>query len=243
MLFEEQLAAGNGIYTIHLRKTDGGPAMRLAEGRARAISPDGKWVLASAMQPKEELILMPTGAGDMRTIRCPGLESITWWSYFPDGERILLWGKQSGDSVRLFVRNLDDEALLPISPEGVRMPFAISPDGQRVAAIGPSDKIEIYSTDGSMHSSKLTSARPGERPIQWRPDGRALYIYEGQGARAKVWLIEIESGTREHVQDLCPADPAGVIDIGPVLMPRTGGGIAYGYRRLLMELYLVEGLL
>jgi hypothetical protein len=40
----------------------------------------------------------------------------------------------------------------------------------------------------------------------------------------------------------CPPDPAGVEYIGPVLPTPDGKAYAYGYRRLLSDPYLVEGL-
>jgi hypothetical protein len=39
-----------------------------------------------------------------------------------------------------------------------------------------------------------------------------------------------------------PPDPAGVEYVGPVLPTPDGKAYVYGYRRLLSDLYLVEGL-
>jgi hypothetical protein len=41
---------------------------------------------------------------------------------------------------------------------------------------------------------------------------------------------------------LSPPDPAGVLEISPVLMSADGRAYVYSYRRALDELYLVEGL-
>jgi hypothetical protein len=39
-----------------------------------------------------------------------------------------------------------------------------------------------------------------------------------------------------------PSDPAGVENIGPVLMTPDARTCVYGYHRMLADLYLVEGL-
>ena len=48
VLFTELLAGAAETGFMYLRQTDGAPAVRLSEGGARALSPDGKWVLCFA---------------------------------------------------------------------------------------------------------------------------------------------------------------------------------------------------
>ena len=60
--------AGAG-YSVYVRKTDGSPAVRLGEGAAQDLSPDGKWALAilhSASDP--QLVALPDAARERR--RC-----------------------------------------------------------------------------------------------------------------------------------------------------------------------------
>src|SRR5438876_649896 len=59
-------------YTSYLRKTDGSPAVRLGEGAAIALSPDGRWVLSILNSPRQTLLL-PTGAGEARVIDRHGI--------------------------------------------------------------------------------------------------------------------------------------------------------------------------
>src|SRR5262249_21231259 len=44
ILFEEEGDGGGPNYSIYIRSIDGGPAVRLGEGWAFSLSPDGKWV-------------------------------------------------------------------------------------------------------------------------------------------------------------------------------------------------------
>src|SRR5262249_55577893 len=46
VLFDESAEGGGPNYSVYLRKTDGSPAVRLGDGAAMAISPDGKWVIS-----------------------------------------------------------------------------------------------------------------------------------------------------------------------------------------------------
>lgn len=41
---------------------------------------------------------------------------------------------------------------------------------------------------------------------------------------------------------LLPSDPAGVNNIGPIVLTPDGKSYVYGYHRTLTDLYLVEGL-
>ena len=71
LLFEEQnIVTLGGNYRVYLRKVDGSPAVYLGGGRAFGLSPDGKWALAAAnaSDGAKALVLLPTGAGEPRTI-------------------------------------------------------------------------------------------------------------------------------------------------------------------------------
>src|SRR5262249_9448823 len=46
LLFSEAGEGGGAGYSVYVRRIDGSPAVRLGEGRAQALSTDGKWALA-----------------------------------------------------------------------------------------------------------------------------------------------------------------------------------------------------
>ena len=79
-------------------------------------------------------------------------------------------------------------------------------------------------------------------PVGWSADGRSLYVYQGGELPAKIYKLDIATGTRNLWKQLMPPDPAGVEYVGPILPSSDGMAYAYGYRRLLSDLYLVEGL-
>jgi DNA-binding beta-propeller fold protein YncE len=88
----------------------------------------------------------------------------------------------------------------------------------------------------------IAGIQEGEAPVAWSADGGSLYVYKGGELPAKVYRVEIATGKRTLWKQLMPPDPAGVEYVGPILPTPDGKAYAYGYRRLLSDLYLVEGL-
>ena len=89
VLLVEWGAAVGARRVAYLRSTDGSPAMRLGEGKPRALSPDGRWALVQ----RQDLQLVPTGVGEARALPVSGLE-IGWATWVPDGKRVLLFGRE-----------------------------------------------------------------------------------------------------------------------------------------------------
>src|SRR5262249_7686876 len=62
-LFFESGEGGGAGYSVYVRKTDGSPAVRLGEGAAGTLSPDGKWALSLIhVTSQPQLVVLPTGA-------------------------------------------------------------------------------------------------------------------------------------------------------------------------------------
>ncbi len=73
VLFYESGQGGGAGYTTFLRRTDGSPPVRVGSGCALGLSPDGRWVLSVSVGKPDHLDLTPTGPGENRTIRLPGV--------------------------------------------------------------------------------------------------------------------------------------------------------------------------
>jgi Tol biopolymer transport system component len=241
LLFREEGEAGGPSYAVYLRKTDGSPAVRLGDGQSLALSPDGKWALSSRGDNQTDLFLLPTGAGEPKQLDGHGIiHSAAHW--FPDGTRILFSGTESNHGVRLYVQDIATNKIEAISPEGTNgLSFALSPDGRLVAAVGPDGKGYLFPV-ASGEPKLIPGLLAGEAPVAWSADGRSLYIYRGGELPAKIYRLDIASGSRTLWKQLMPPDPAGVEYVGPILPAPDGTAYAYGYRRLLSDLYLVEGL-
>jgi len=243
VLFDEQNISVQGNYAIYLRGTDASPAVRLGEGQSLALSPDGKWALASTKSGTgTDLVLLPVGAGEPRKLPPTGMDTDAG-SFFVDGRRLLLWGHEPGHASRLYVLELPDGKPKPISPEGVSLLRwrALAPDGRTVVARAADGTLGLYPTDGG-EPRPFPGATREDVPIRWTADGRGLYVQRGPGVPARVDLLDVASGKRRPWRELTPPDPAGVLAIGPILLSADGRSYVYSYRRTVDDLFLVEGL-
>jgi hypothetical protein len=215
--------------------------VRLGDGIADALSPDGKWVLA---HHGAKLMLFPTGTGEPRELKLNGtFDAGAAW--MPDSRRAVAGGVVGQQGFRLHIIDTLDETTAPLTPEniwgGTARAFAVSPDGRFVAGMSADETIVIYPVDGS-EAVPLAAAEKGEVPIQWSADGASLLVYRPTALPASVYRIALAGGTRELWKEFMPADPAGVYKIAPVLVTPDGNGYAYTAMRTLSDLYVAEGL-
>ena len=246
LLFFECSDAFGSNYMTALRGLDGGDVMRLGPGEAQALSPDGRWALAILLQPESRLVLLPTGAGAVRRLapgRLAGYDAAAW---FPDGRRLLIAGHEPGRPPRCYVQALDGGAPRVVTPDGYRFPPAtdpVAPDGSRFVAIGPDDQVAIIPAGGGRPES-VAGLTPGDQPLRWGPDGRSLLVARQGALPAEVYRFDLAAGRkdRQPLRRILPADPAGVVAIGRVVLTPDARAYAYSYNRMIEELYVVDGL-
>jgi Tol biopolymer transport system component len=241
LLFSEQGEGGGMVPAVYLRRTDGSPAVRLGEGISTELSPDGKWALALETASPTQITLLPTGTGAPRPLTHDAINH-HWATWHPDGARIVFSGNEPGRGTRLYVQNLEGGAPRAFTPEGVRSVWhPIAPDGQAAAAVLAEGSASLYPIDGG-EPQPILGFLPGERPVRWSGDGRWLYVFRQGEVPARVNRIELATGRRDVWKELMPPDPAGVNLINPVLLTPDAKAYVYSYRRILSDLYLVEGL-
>ncbi len=228
-------------YATYIRQTDGSPAVLLGEGGAVALSPDGKWAIAQTQESPSQFKLLPTGAGEPRDLTKDNVNH-GWARWFPDGKRILFAADEPEKGVRFYVYDLASGKSQAISQEGVNgTAFAISPDSQQIAGIGPDQKGYLYPVGGG-DPHLIAGLNQSEQPITWSGDGQSLYIYQPGELPARVYRLDMKSGRRTLWKELMPSDPAGVENIGPIYMTPDAKTCVFGYHRNLADLYLVEGI-
>jgi hypothetical protein len=103
LLFGEYGEAGGTNYAVYVRRTDGSPAVRLGEGTAQALSPDGNWALCVTHASPEQIIMLPTKTGEPRTITHDAIDHVAV-GWHPDGKRIVFAGREPGHAVRLWIQ-------------------------------------------------------------------------------------------------------------------------------------------
>ncbi|HVR38509.1 MAG TPA: hypothetical protein VMU84_05385, partial [Thermoanaerobaculia bacterium] len=238
ILFNEPREGGGAKGGMYLRRLDDPAPVRIGEGLGDAISPDGKWVLGHA---GSKLTILPTGAGEARELKIEGSfdQGAVWLS---DSRRVVV-GHASG---QLTLVDTLDEKTTPLSPNGIWTAgiraFAASPDEKSVAGMNAGETIVLYPLDGTLTATPVNGVEKGEIPIQFSPDGLALYVYRPTALPAQVQRVDLATGTRTLWKEFSPADPAGVYKISPVLITRDGSAYAYDALRTLSDLYVAEGL-
>jgi Tol biopolymer transport system component len=239
--FDETGEAGGETGAVYVRGTDGSPAVRLGDGRTPTISPDGKWVLALSPSTRRGLMELPTGAGESHAISTGDIR-VQQAFFFPDAHHLLLVGSQTGHGLRLWVQDVDGGTPRPISPEGImaRRRQCISPDGKQVAARDPDGNIAIYPIAGG-ESSLVPGTQPGEEPVQWTPDGKALLVARRE-VPVRVFEITLASKKRTLLQSFTPADPTGLFGNAAPSFSRDLKSYVYAYQRITSDLYIVDGL-
>ena len=244
LLFDEQqdAAAQTGGYLAYVRRTDGSPAVLLGRARSLSLSPDGRRVLALGLGEPAPLLVLPTGAGAPRTIPTKGI-SWQWGGWMPDGRRAVVQGSEGGRAARLYVVDTDTGERRVFGPEGasLRNGDLVSPDGKTVAAIGPDGHVVLCALDGGQ-ARPAPGVEPEEVVIRWTADGRGLYVFRSSGVPVRVFRVDLATGRRDLWKEFSPPDPAGVYNIGPILLSADGKSYIYSYRRLLDDLYIVMGL-
>jgi Tol biopolymer transport system component/predicted Ser/Thr protein kinase len=241
LLFTE-FGAGGGFnrWSVYLRKVDGN-AVRLGEGQACALSPDGGRALTIRMGARQSIAILPTGAGEPLVLENPDLSAYAAAGWLPSGQDIVFAGSSNepGAGLRLYVQNLAGKPR-PFSPTGIGTDYGqglTSPDGRTAVVLGPDGRPTLYPLDGDA-AVRLPGTEPGDLPMHWTPDGKYLFY----SRHTKVMKVELSNGRVSLWKEVFPVDPAGISLIYGFRVAADGKSYFYNYTRYLDDLYLVEGL-
>ena len=237
IFFSEEGDGGGKQYAAYMRATDGSPAIRLGEGTPYGVSPDLKWVAASLPGQPQQLLLLPTRAGEPKNLTQPGFDcDIAVW--FPDGKHMLVIGRETGKQTRTYITTMDTGTLKPITPEGVQA-FP-SEDGTEVIA-RQGDSVTFYPIDGGQPRVVKAKIPATIFPMSGAP-GRYVIGAEQQTVPLKLFRYDTLTGERQPFKDLAPTDRAGVFLINMFDVTPDARWYAYSYVRDLSDVYMVEGL-
>ncbi len=250
VLSQECAQAGGPQGSIYLRRVGDSSPIRLGEGAAVALSPDGRRAIAvsgNGFQSGSRLVLLSAGAEPPRELARGTLDSVGWAHWTPDGRRVIFGGREKDRAWRGYMLELPDGQPQPISPEGTWCVtpgqgwapcFHVQEDKGRLARIW-----ELYSLDGGETRPAPWIGRE-EAVVAWSPDGRHAFVAGYWHPPFRVFRVDVATGHREPWLDANPPDPAGVdmLNVHATALTPDGRYYAYGYLRTLSDLFLVEGL-
>jgi hypothetical protein len=242
LLLSENGEGGGAIGSVYLRGTDRAPAVRLGDGRAQDLSPDGKWALTLVPAgTSARLMLLPTGAGEPRQIEVGNLRVFGAGFVPPDGKRIAIGASEPGHGVRGYVLDLSGGTPRACTPEGLGDGGTFSPDGKLFAIDGPDRRPVIYPVDGG-DARPITGLAPEDAPIQWSADGETLFVTHLGELPLSIYRFHLKTGKKELWKRIMPADRAGLVGINKVIISRDGSAYAYSSSRVTAsDLFLVTG--
>jgi Tol biopolymer transport system component len=242
LINEMGAGAGTPLHAVYLRKSDGSSAIRIGEGASPALSPDGQWVATLRLQSPPAIVLMPTGAGQPRTLDHGSLADYQTVAWFPDGRRLLIAGSEDHGPIRLWTLDVSGGSPKPIGAEGLRIaPFSrpISPDGTRAIVIDPRGAIWLHSLIDAGVPQPIPGLQPGDLPIRWDADGRSIYFFRKMELPSIVYRHDLADGRQTPVATLAPADAAGVSSLATVQTTPDGKLVVYSYAQTLSDLFLL----
>ncbi len=73
-------------------------------------------------------------------------------------------------------------------------------------------------------------------------DGRSLYTSRTREMPIRVYRFDPVTGRKDLQKEILPSDSAGIWSSNSILMTPDGKGYVYSVRRILSDLYIVDGL-
>jgi serine/threonine protein kinase/Tol biopolymer transport system component len=241
VLFEDSSEAAGSNYAVAIRKIDGTPPVRLGEGSAGGLSPDGKWTFSVFTGSPQRVTLLPRGPGQARNIDIGDLEIQNGTARFlPDGKAITVNANEPGRGVRCYRLDLSGGKPKPITPEGIDG-GRVSPDGRYILRADAAAEVAVYPLDGGS-PRVIPGLESGFVPFQWSEDSASIYGYHPGQVPAKIYKVNIATGSKTLVQELSPESNGGVVTVSPIVATRDGSRFAYSYYQVLSVLYVISGL-
>lgn len=248
ILFSEAGEGGGTSYSVYVRNTDGrSPAVRLGEGFALGLSPDGSWAFSSSRTNRSVISLLPTGAGAARHVETDfvlmGVALLR-----SNAEAALIMGLTEAHGLAIYEQSLDGGPPRPLTPPivvdpraGRRRFGAFDISATAFISQGGETPWAVYRFDGA-EPRPIEALAASDTPIYLGQDHRYVYFVQNFTPPVDILRLDLDTGAREPWGRVNPPNLAGVGTIGDVLLVAETGAYATSYMRVLSELYLVDGL-
>lgn len=233
--------------SVYVRNTDGSPPVRLGDGTAYTISPDGKWVsgYVSTDDGLRRFVLFPTGPGEEVTVDVPSIQPAAVFGWLAGDQRYLVAGRLPDKKFQCFAWDGKSGNVKPVCPEGTpdRIDISASPDGTKALNAGLDGGWFVYPVDGGS-PQEVKGIAETDMPVGWRADSRSLYIRAKRAGEQStpVWILDIATGKRTLWKEIRPSQPIDApYDLHLHVTP-DGRAYAYNFSLQISDLYLATGL-
>lgn len=242
LLFEEQGAGGGPNYSVFLRQTDGSPAVRLGDGFATSLSPDGSFVLARPPNDSTRFTILPTGPGESKVVSIPGFTlNLGTTPWFRDGKRFLIVGHEQGRQSRWWIYDMQTGKISPVAPEGVfGFGALITPDQTAMLTRTPDSGV-LYPFNGG-EPKVVAALKKGDTLLNWTSDGRGVFVGHGDKLPVVIERVDLTTGKRTVWREITPPDPSGIAGVVNTIITQDGKAYVYTFRRVLSDLYRISHL-
>jgi hypothetical protein len=238
LLFNDESLTAGLNYGVCLRKTDGGPVVRLGEGTPYGLSADGKWALVLIDTPPQ-LVIYPTGPGETRRLPRGDLEAYQSASWFPDGKSVLVCGNEAGKASRCYAQDLAGGPPRPVTPDATTNGL-VSPEGLQILYLKAGGTYFIQRAAGGPPKA-VAGLTTDDQVLQWSADGRSAYVYRPTNVPFRLERLDLASGRRELVREVAPVDRTGVLYGIAAALTDDAKSYAYDLKRMTSQLFVVEG--
>ncbi|HUS18657.1 MAG TPA: protein kinase [Terriglobales bacterium] len=238
VVLTEEGEGGGPRYSIFLRKTDGTPPVRLGEGIASDISPDGKWVVGGTITVPSPVILFPTGAGESKTYLNNGMDHQVM-AFFRDGKRLFLTAREKGKGMRNWVMKVDGTGLRPVTAEN------------EVGILGQDESYVAVTREGSVYAKDIESGAekrlfaadslPGLTFVGWSDEKNKAYFSSTEKMALLIWKVDVEKMTKTLLHRVDPTNSQGALPNPAMKITRDGKYFVYAADRRNSDLYLLKG--
>jgi hypothetical protein len=218
---------------------DNGNTTRLGEGVAMGFSPDGRSILV-ATEDHKQLFVIPVAGGPGRPLPDIGV-TYQWARFLPDGQHLVVLASRPSRGLQLYLRSLTESRLVPLGGEMMVRNAAVSPDGHQVAVLS-GGQVVVYPTHPG--PGRIVPTSEPLAPLRWSRQGPWLFVQHLGGFTelpARISQLNVSTGRRTPWRELMPPDRMGVTSVTGVAISPDEQSYVYSYRRILSELFLVEG--
>ena len=242
LAFDESMGTGEQPdgYATYVRRGDAPPVL-VAHSFVSVLLPDASAVIAISGE-SAPLARVPTGTGAPSMLPRGAIDRFdvndlmaTSW----DGRWLVVRAAAKNGAMRLWLQDLRGGDPAPVGPDTIAESrhHPVSPDGAWIA-FGADDRgVRLISTRGE--PERKVAGAPGDEPISFRRDGRALFVLaEGHYPRT-VYLVDLATGRRSPWLTITAPD-TGESQFLSIVIDADGDQAAYGVFTPQSDLYVIE---